>query len=104
MSNELKVDLPSVQAAAEKIEAAAEGLRAAHGAVHDRITAAKSGWVGTSGPALATATGKWEDESAARYTELIGHAEGYRSAAASYRATDDSQASAVEATAAAMKM
>ncbi|WP_454232324.1 hypothetical protein [Mycolicibacterium fortuitum] len=60
--------------------------------------------VGGSGPALATATGKWEDESAARYTELIGHAEGYRSAAASYRATDDSQASAVEATAAAMKM
>ncbi|WP_454791834.1 WXG100 family type VII secretion target [Mycolicibacterium lutetiense] len=104
MANELKVDLPSVQAAAEKIEAAAEGLRAAHGAVHDRITAAKGGWIGTSGPALATATGKWEDESAARYTELIGHAANYRSAVASYSTTDDNQASEIEATAAAMKM
>lgn len=104
MSNELKVDLPSVQAAAEKIEAAADGLRAAHGAVHDRITAAKSGWIGTSGTALTTATGKWEDESAARYTELIGHAEGYRSAVASYGATDKNEAFSVQAAAAAMKM
>lgn len=104
MANELKVDLPSVQVAAEKIEAAAEGLRAAHGAVHDRLTAAHSGWIGTSRPALTTATSKWEDESAARYTELIAQAADYRSAVASYGTTDDNQASEIEATAAAMKM
>ncbi len=104
MADELKVDLSSVQVAADRIEVAAEGLRAAHGAVHDRITAAQSGWIGTSGPALANATGKWEDESAARYTELVGHAANYRSAVASYSTTDDNQASDIEATAAAMKM
>lgn len=104
MANDLRVDLPSVQAAAEQIEVAAEGLRSAHSAVHDRITAAQSGWIGTSGSALPTATGKWEDESAARYTELIGHAAGYRSAVASYSATDESKASDVQAAAAAMKL
>lgn len=104
MANELKVDLPSVQMAAEKIDAAADGLRAAHGAVHDRITAAKSGWIGTSGTALTAATSKWEEESSARYTELVRHAEGYRSAVASYSATDDSEASSIKATAAAMEM
>ncbi|MGV0812047.1 WXG100 family type VII secretion target [Mycolicibacterium boenickei] len=104
MANDLRVDLPSVQAAAEKIETAADGLRAAHGAVHDRITAAQSGWIGASGTALTTATGKWEEESAARYTELIGHAADYRSAVASYGATDESEAYDVEAAAAAMKL
>lgn len=104
MASNLRVDLSSVQAAAEQIEAAAKGLRSAHGAVHDRIAAAQSGWIGASARALITATGKWEDESAARYNELIGHTADYRSAVASYGVTDESEASDVAATAAAMGM
>nr|WP_276822124.1 WXG100 family type VII secretion target [Mycolicibacterium mageritense] len=104
MANDLRVDVTTVQAAADRIDVAAEGLRSAHGAVHERIAAAQSGWIGASGAALTTATGKWEEESAARYTELTGHAESYRSAATSYVTTDDSEASDVEAAAAAMKL
>lgn len=104
MANGLRVDVTTVQAAADRIDVSAEGLRSAHGAVHERIAAAQSGWIGTSGAALTTATGKWEEESAARYTELIGHAAKYRSAATSYVTTDDGEAGDVEATAAAMRL
>jgi WXG100 family type VII secretion target len=102
MANNLRVDPTAVQAAADGIDVAGDGLRSAHAAVHERITAAAAGWVGTSGAALSAARARWEEESAAHYTELIGHAAKYRSAATSYTTTDDGEAADVQATAAAM--
>lgn len=63
-----------MSAAADRIDAAADGLRAAHAAVHGRIAAGQAGWVGTSAAALSGATAKWQEQSAASYTEIIGHA------------------------------
>ena len=91
-----------MSAAADRIDAAADGLRAAHAAVHGRIAAGQAGWVGTSAAALSGATAKWQEQSAASYTEIIGHATDYRTAAASYTSTDEGEAADVEAKAAAM--
>ncbi|MCV7288203.1 WXG100 family type VII secretion target [Mycolicibacterium wolinskyi] len=102
MANELQVDAVAVSTAAGRIDTAADGLRAAHAAVHDRIAAAQAGWVGSSAAALAGATAKWQEQSSARYTEMIRHAADYRTAAANYTSTDESEAADVEAKAAAM--
>ncbi|GAA1218535.1 WXG100 family type VII secretion target [Mycolicibacterium alvei] len=101
-ANELRVDPTAVSAAADRIDAAADGLRAAHAAVHERIAAAQAGWVGTSAAALSGATAKWQEQSAASYTEMIEHATDYRTAAASYTSTDEGEAADVEAKAAVM--
>lgn len=102
MGDELRVDPTKVSAAADRIDAAAEGLRAAHNTVHDRITAAAAGWVGTSAAALSGAATRWQEQSAARYSELVGLAGDYRTGAASYVRTDEGEAADVHATATAM--
>ena len=102
MGNELRVDPAAVSAAADRIDTAADGLRAAHNAVADRIAAAQAGWVGTSAAALSGAATRWQQQSAAHYTDLIGHADHYRSAAANYAVTDEDEAADVRARAAAM--
>ena len=102
MGNELNVDPESVSAAADRIDTAADGLRAAHAAVHERIAVAQAGWVGTSAAALAAAGPKWQEQSDARYTAMIELARDYRTAAASYVSTDEGEAADVRATTAAM--
>lgn len=104
MGDELRVDPVKVSAAADRIDTAADGLRAAHGSVLERITAAAAGWVGTSAAALSGAATRWQEQSAARYGELVGLAGDYRSAAASYVDTDEGEAADVRAAAAAMGM
>lgn len=102
MGDELRVDPTKVSAAADRIDAAAEGLRAAHAAVGDRITAAAAGWVGTSAAALSGAGTRWQEQSAAHYGDLVGLAGNYRTGAASYVHTDEAEAADVQTTAAAM--
>lgn len=104
MARDLKVDLQDVQLAADKIDVAADGLRSAHGSVHERISAAHSGWIGVSGAALSAASNHWQEESAARYSELIGHAADYRAAVTRYAATDGSKAADIDATVTAMRL
>ncbi len=91
-----------MSAAAGRIDAAADGLRAAHAAVHDRIAVAQAGWVGISAAALSGATAKWQEHSAARYADMIQHATDCRTAAARYSSSDEAEAADVEAKAAAM--
>jgi uncharacterized protein YukE len=102
MGDELRVDPTLVSVAADRIDTAAEGLRAAHATASDRITAASAGWVGTSAAALSGAGTRWQEQSAARYGELVGLAGDYRSAAASYVNTDEGEAADVQAAATAM--
>jgi WXG100 family type VII secretion target len=102
MGNELKVDPGAVTAAADRIDTAADGLRAAHATVHERIAVAQAGWVGASAAALTAAASKWQEQSDARYTAMIGLAGDYRTAAASYVSTDEGEAADVRAKTAAM--
>jgi len=104
MAKDLRVDLAAVQAAADGIDSEADALRAAHAVVHDRIAAAQSGWIATSRSALASATTKWEEESAVRYTHLITHASDCRSAVACYSETDNSNAMEIEGTAVTLRL
>ena len=83
--------------AADHVDVAAETLRSDHGSAHARIAAAKSGWIGTSSTALAAAATKWEDDSAAHYSELIDHVEALRSAASMYASTDSQSKAAIDA-------
>lgn len=102
MGDELRVDPTKVSAAADRIDAAAEGLRAAHTAVGDRITAAAAGWVGTSAAALSGAGTRWQEQSTAHYGEMVRLAGDYRTAVASYVDTDEGEAAEVQAAATAM--
>lgn len=102
MGDELRVDPTKVSAAADRIDAAAEELRAAHAAVGDRITAAAAGWVGTSAAAFSGAGTRWQEQSAALYGELVGLAGDYRTGAASYVDTDEGGAADMHAAAVAM--
>ncbi|WP_326547977.1 WXG100 family type VII secretion target [Mycolicibacterium sp. ND9-15] len=99
MSEELQVDPLEVRMAADHVGAAADALRSAHGTAHDRIGAAQAGWIGSSAAALAATTAKWEEESLSHYTELIGHVDDLRSAAANYVGTDHQEASGIDSAA-----
>lgn len=96
MSENLRVDPLEVRMAADHVNAAADSLRSAHGAAHERMGAAQAGWIGSSAAGLSATTTKWEEESAGHCTELIKHAEDLRSAAARYVRTDDHAASEID--------
>ncbi len=96
MSEKLRVDPLEVRMAADHVNAAADSLRSAHGAAHERMGAAQAGWIGTSAAGLSATTTKWEEESASHCTELLEHAEDLRSAAAEYVRTDDNAATEID--------
>ncbi|VEG45287.1 WXG100 family type VII secretion target [Mycolicibacterium flavescens] len=98
MSDNLRVDPLEVRMAADHVNAAADSLRSAHGTAHERMGAAAPGWIGSSAPGLSATTTKWEEESAAHYTELLKHAEDLRSAAEKYVRTDDNAATEIDST------
>ena len=78
MGEDLRVDPLEVRMAADHVDVAAEGLRTAHGSALERMGTAEAGWIGSSATALAATATKWEQDSAAHYTELVGHVEGFR--------------------------
>ncbi len=82
--------------AADHIDSAAEGLRADHDVAQERIGTAQAGWIGTSGDALSKVATKWEEDSSAYYSELIGHVEGFKAAAAQYVGTDDHESTDID--------
>lgn len=96
MGEDVRVDPLEVRMASDHVDVAADGLRSAHGSAHERMGAAQAGWIGSSAAALAATAAKWEEESAGHYTELVGHVEGFRSAAARYVNTDTEKASEIE--------
>jgi WXG100 family type VII secretion target len=96
MGEDLRVDPVEVRMAADHVDVAADGLRADHGVAQERIGAAQAGWIGTSGDALAKLTAKWEEDSTRHYNDLIGHVEGFKSAAAQYVGTDNQAATDIE--------
>ena len=96
MGKDLRVDPAEVRMAADHVDVAADGLRTDHGAAHERIGTAQAGWIGTSGEALSKVAAKWEDDSTKHYNELIGHVEGFKSAAAQYVGTDHQEATEIE--------
>ena len=97
MGDELRVDPLEVRMAADHVDVAAEGLRTAHGSALERMGTAQAGWIGSSAAALAATATKWEQDSAAHYTELVGHVEGFRSAAAQYVSTDNQESTEIDA-------
>ncbi|MCV7286703.1 MULTISPECIES: WXG100 family type VII secretion target [Mycolicibacterium] len=102
MAKDLRVDVDALRMASDHVDVAADGLRTDHGSANERIGTAQTGWIGASGAALAAAATKWEEESAAHYADIIGHAADLRSAGARYVTTDDDGATDIEGTAAAM--
>jgi WXG100 family type VII secretion target len=96
MGEDLRVDPIEVRMAANHVDVAADDLRSAHGSAHERMGAAQAGWIGSSAAALAATTAKWEEESAGHYTELVGHGEHFRSAAAQYVDTDSDEGSEIQ--------
>jgi WXG100 family type VII secretion target len=96
MGKDLRVDPAEVRMAADHVDVAADGLRTDHGAAQERIGTAQAGWIGTSGEALSKVAAKWEDDSTKHYNELIGHVEGFKSAAAQYVGTDHQEATEIE--------
>jgi len=96
MGKDLRVDPAEVRMAADHVDVAADGLRTDHGAAQERIGTAQAGWIGTSGQALSKVAAKWEDDSTKHYNELIGHVEGFKSAAAQYVGTDHQEATEIE--------
>lgn len=96
MGDELRVDPLEVRMAADHVDAAADGLRADHGVANERIGTAQGGWIGTSSSALSKVAAKWEQDSAAHYTDLIGHVEGFKSAAAQYVGTDNHESADID--------
>jgi WXG100 family type VII secretion target len=88
MGEDLRVDPLEVRIAADHVDVAADGLKTDHGSAQERIGTAQAGWIGTSGTALSQLATKWEQDSATHYTELVGHVEGFQSAAAQYVGTD----------------
>ena len=85
--------------AADHVDVAADGLKSDHGVAQERMGTAQAGWIGTSGTALSTLATKWEQDSTAHYTELVGHVEGFRSAAAQYVGTDKQGSDEIESAA-----
>jgi WXG100 family type VII secretion target len=96
MGEELRVDPLEVRMAADHVDVAAEGLRTDHGSAQERIGTASAGWIGTSGDALSKVAAKWEEDSTKHYNDLIGHVEGFKSAAANYVGTDNQEATEIE--------
>jgi WXG100 family type VII secretion target len=96
MGEELRVDPIEVRMAADHVDVAAEGLRTDHGSAQERIGTASAGWIGTSGDALSKVAAKWEEDSTKHYNDLIGHVEGFKSAAANYVGTDNQEATEIE--------
>ncbi|WP_006244462.1 WXG100 family type VII secretion target [Mycolicibacterium tusciae] len=96
MGEELRVDPAEVRMAADHVDVAAEGLRTDHGSAQERIGTAQAGWIGTSGDALSKVAAKWEEDSTKHYTDLIGHVEGFKSAAANYVGTDHHESTEIE--------
>jgi WXG100 family type VII secretion target len=96
MGEELRVDPVEVRMAADHVDVAAEGLRTDHGSAQERIGTASAGWIGTSGDALSKMAAKWEEDSTKHYNDLIGHVEGFKSAAANYVGTDTQEATQIE--------
>ena len=96
MGKDLRVDPAEVRMAADHVDVAADGLRTDHGAAQERIGTAQAGWIETSGEALSKVAAKWEDDSTKHYNELIGHVEGFKSAAAQYVGTDHQEATEIE--------
>jgi WXG100 family type VII secretion target len=97
MGKDLRVDPADVRMAADHVEVAAEGLKSDHGTAQERIGTAQAGWIGTSGDALSKLATKWEQDSAAHYTDLVGHVEGFKAAAAQYVGTDDRESADIDA-------
>jgi WXG100 family type VII secretion target len=96
MGEDLRVDPVEVRMAADHVDAAADDLRTAHGSALERMGAAQSGWIGSSAAALSKVASKWEQDSTAHYTELIGHVEDFRSAVAQYVGTDNQGAADID--------
>jgi WXG100 family type VII secretion target len=96
MGRDMRVDPVTLHASAGHIDGSADDLRAAHGSAHERIAAARAGWIGASAAALTAKVAQWEEESAAHYTELVKHGHHFRSAAASYLDTDTDAQSEIE--------
>lgn len=96
MGKDLRVDPAEVRMAADHVDAAADGLRTDHGVAQERIGTAKAGWIGTSGDALSKVAAKWEEDSAAHYSELVAHVEGFNAAAAQYVGTDNQESADID--------
>lgn len=96
MGDEVRVDPAEVRMAADHVDVAAEGMRTDHGSAQERIGTASAGWIGTSGEALAKLSTKWEEDSTRHYTDLIGHVEGFKSAAANYVGADNKAATEID--------
>ena len=96
MGKNLEVDPVEVRMAADHVDVAADGLKTDHNAAQERIGTAQAGWIGTSGDALAKVATKWEHDSTRHYNELVGHVEGFKSAAARYVGTDNQASTDIE--------
>jgi WXG100 family type VII secretion target len=96
MGEDLRVDPLEVRMAADHVDAAAEDLRTDHSSAQERMGTAQGGWIGTSATALSKVAAKWEADSTAHYTELVGHVEGFKSAAARYVGTDNQESTEID--------
>lgn len=100
MDENLRVDPADVHLAGCHVDVHAGEFSSGHASTHQRIAAARGGFIGASAAALAAMTADWVDESAAHHRELCGHADDLRAAAARYQTTDTEATTHIDAAAA----
>jgi uncharacterized protein YukE len=70
----LRVDLPGSQRASTGVSDEQGTLSARHGQAVSAVSAASSGWIGSSAAALQELTGSWERTTNRQSTRMEGHA------------------------------
>ena len=73
-SGEFRVDLEALASSAAQVSGQGEDLATAHVSSDNRMTAAQSGWVGSSAAALNVKTATWLETSRRLLTSVGDHA------------------------------
>jgi uncharacterized protein YukE len=84
----VRVVADDLKLSASHVDVHADGLRLAHGSADGQIEAAQPGVPAGSAAALNGALAKWQGDTTALFTRMVGHSTGLRSGAAAYEQTD----------------
>jgi len=85
----LFLDPDDLNWSADRIDHTAAVLGDEHAVQHQKMSDAKSGWVGVSGQALVTLTEQWDLETRVHHRVLHKRAQTYRDTALSFSDFDD---------------
>lgn len=99
MGEHLRADPIELRVGGAHLDSHAAELISRHTEAHGRMAAAGSGFIGASTAALSALTAHWESESAGHFTEILDHAEKFRTAADRYESTDSTASARLDAAA-----